>query len=98
VRNFFKNAVLKYPEYVAIASTPDFDIVYLRNGVSFRIGLSALPLEKSRAAAEKAFLEILDISKDSACILDVTVAIPDWLKPGAGGSATPLSFCTNAKQ
>lgn len=98
VRNFFKNAVLKYPEYVAVTSTPSFGIIYVRltKDTSFRIGLSALPLETSRAAAEKAFLEILDITKESACVLDVTVAIPDWLKPGAGGTATPLSFCTNA--
>ena len=59
----------------------------------FVITLSNSNVRKAREAAEKDFLEILGISKEQACQLHVSLAVPNSVNAKASGVDYNLSFC-----
>lgn len=76
-----------------LEQTPAFAIEYSGLDQSFVIGLNLPPFPATRQAAEAAFLQKLNISKQQACALKVVVSIPGWASDNATGIDYGLSFC-----
>ncbi len=63
----------------------------------FLITLLNSDLEKARTEAENDFLQKLNITKDQACTLKVTLNTPSFVNQKAAGTNYGLSFCPNGK-
>lgn len=70
-----------------------FTVGYSASDQSFFISLTQAPFDVARANAEAALLQKLNIPKERACSLKVTVGIPRWASESAIGTEYGLSWC-----
>lgn len=94
VHNFYPEAkkVLK-DQTAVIKSTDLYGLLYFAKTQAFLITLSDQDVMNARAQAEADFLTILQISKDQACALDVSLAVPYHVSDILFGKDYHLSFC-----
>jgi hypothetical protein len=76
-----------------IAENDNFTILYMPQWNNFLISITASPFNTNRQLAEQDFLDKLQLSKDQACKLAVTVSSPYFANPEVAGQIFPLSFC-----
>lgn len=94
VKNFYKNAEEITEEGdVVIADTSDYILMYFPKDQGFIIRLNNPDVGRARAAAENAFLVFLDVTKDQACNIRVSVTVPLAINATYGGKDYGLSFC-----
>jgi hypothetical protein len=100
VRNFYKDNPVIYGDVnVMLATGGDYHIQYERTQGQFFIGLLARTREQARSMrvrAEDALLEKLGISRQEACKLEVSVAVPGSWNLELAGVNYGLSFCPGA--
>lgn len=72
-------------------------MAYYPQGNAFIIAMMNADIETARQMAEKDFLEILGISKDDACKLNVSLTVPMSVNAEAAGGDYHLSFCPNGE-
>ncbi|NTU67078.1 MAG: hypothetical protein HGB08_04120 [Candidatus Moranbacteria bacterium] len=84
---------------LVLESNGNYDIMYFNysKGPSFLITLSSPDLESSRTAGESKLIDLLGISKDQACKLNVSLTVPQDVSSPAAGYDYGLSFCPNGK-
>ncbi len=70
-----------------------FTIGYTESDQSFFISLIQAPFDTARTNAETAFLQKINLPRERACALKVTVGIPRWASDDASGVNYGLSFC-----
>lgn len=78
---------------ILVEQKTEYEIVYLHDFNEFIITVHEKPFEEIRKQAEQAFLDKLGISKQEACALSVSEAIPFAVDPNLGGQKFKLSFC-----
>lgn len=93
VRNFYPLAIQTKEDAVLVSREFEFDIVYFRKAASFLLVIVEKPLAQVTQQAEQRLLEVLDISIQDACRLEL--AVEDATNPGAPTKVMPhaLSFC-----
>src|SRR3972149_4984703 len=67
--------------YYTIDKTPDYHIFYISSDELFFISITSYPFDEHRSVAELKLLEILAISKDAACKLNVDITTPAYANP-----------------
>ena len=72
----------------------EYVIQYTPSSDSFLIVINSSPFNEQRAKAENEFLDTLNISRQEACTLDVSITTPQWANPNETGTIHRLSFCT----
>ena len=96
IRNFYKTAVeIITPDVVVVAHAPSYTIEYFSRDHSFGIVLLQKPLAAARQEAETAMREALAISRQTACLLRVSLGVPYSVEPAVAGTNFGLSFCGN---
>ncbi|QQS44148.1 hypothetical protein IPM65_00900 [Candidatus Roizmanbacteria bacterium] len=76
-----------------LAETSNYQIVFYEKTQEFTISLIGTDFEKSRIAAENAFLVNLEIDRANACRLFVNEYVPNTVNNEHSGEILPLSFC-----
>ncbi len=76
-----------------VAETSTYQIVFYEKTQEFTISLTGTDFEKSRIAAENAFLVNLEIDRANACRLFVNEYVPNTVNNEHSGEILPLSFC-----
>jgi hypothetical protein len=72
-------------------------MAYYPKQQGFIIAIINSDLDKSRKFAEEDFLSILNITKDQACKLNVSMTVLSDISSLAGGGNYGLSFCPDGK-
>lgn len=94
VNNFYKEAVKILPNGdVVIADNGKYQMVYFKKGEYFMISVVNSPFEVVREEAEREFLDILGVDKQSVCQLPVNISTPQFANPDFAGETYSLSFC-----
>lgn len=95
VRNFYKTALGAEEQFVILKKNENYGINYdtYTSGFSIYIYISAAPLEANRLAAEKDFLDILDIDMIEACKLNIWEGVSPDADKNLSGVNMGLSFC-----
>lgn len=95
VKNIYKEARDRNIQGdVDFSSDSAYSLTYLPDYDQFLITILKNPFEENRTKAEDEFIEKLGITKDQACILNVTVSVPFSVDPERAGVKHPLSFCS----
>jgi hypothetical protein len=95
VKNFYKNAKeITAERDVIIADGADYILMYFPKDQSFIIRLNNPDVRNARAIAENALLAFLNITKEQACNIHVSVTIPLAVSSTYGGKDYGLSFCS----
>ena len=84
---------VKSSSYYTLAQTPDYHIFYFPPDELFFISITSYPFDEHRPVAELKLLEILAISRDEACKLNVDITTPAYANPDNAGEVFKLSFC-----
>lgn len=74
-----------------------YHIAFHPSPAGFSIVIIGTDIENARLAAEKDFIQTLNISKTDACKLAVSLAVPYNINRHAAGTNYGLSFCPNGK-
>jgi hypothetical protein len=88
------------PQDTLAQSTPDYDIVYFDFGAkdrSFLIDIKGVDITLARTKAEAVFLQLLNITRDQACSLNVSLRVSSNANDKLSGQEFGLSFCPNGK-
>jgi len=94
VRNFYLlNPVVVEGGSVVLKQTQNYSIVYDYLDSSFWLAISGIPFTTWQPVAEQDFLNILNISKDDACKLNVSSGVYYDQQNPLSGKSFPLSFC-----
>src|SRR3989338_10327274 len=92
VKNFYKVALKSNKSGdLLLAQTADHLIVYIPKDSYFLISILNTNFDVAREVAELRLIEILDIDKEGACRLKVTVTTPVRINPSLNGPILPLS-------
>lgn len=92
--NPLENPIKKTKQGDAVfAMETTYQLVFLPTFNEFLITITTPLFASGRKEAEEAFLEKLDISKEDACLLKVTIGTPAAINPSEAGKSYPLSFC-----
>jgi len=78
---------------VLFKDTGQYHLIYFSGEDEFLISILSSPFENVRSEAEKAFLDILKIDEETACLLKVRISSPIKINPELKGNFLPLSFC-----
>jgi hypothetical protein len=78
-------------------SSPYYHMEYYPKQQGFIIAIINQDIQKSREVAESDFMAILNINKDQACQLNVSLTVPPSINQKASGGNYGLSFCPNGK-
>lgn len=78
-------------------NSPYYHMEYYPKQQGFLIAITNQDIQKSREMAESDFMTILNISKDQACQLNVSLTVPPSIDKKASGGNYGLSFCPNGK-
>ena len=100
VKDFYKNPqtqVFDAENDAVVKDDPNFKIVYYSMTHSFVITLLGDDLQTDRDAAEQYFLAALNITKDQACQLSVSLGTIISVSANAAGIEFGLSFCPNGQ-
>ncbi|MCX6761686.1 MAG: hypothetical protein NTY33_02475 [Candidatus Moranbacteria bacterium] len=98
------NNIYKLPGVILL----DFDGVNFKNSQyyhmeyypkqqGFIIAILDPAIQKAREIAESDFLEVLNITQDQACKLNISLTVPPSVNGRASGGNYGLSFCPNGK-
>lgn len=79
--------------YKVITKTQQYEIVYEETTDRFIIITRVIDFTTARAAAETAFLSLVDNKREIACALNVQIQLPLGSNPQL--VYIPLSFCSN---
>ncbi len=88
------------PQDTLAQSTSDYDIVYFDFGTkdrSFLIDIKGADITSARIKAEAAFLQLLNITQNQACSLNVSLRVSSFANDNLAGQEFGLSFCPNGK-
>lgn len=93
--NDFKQTAARTTEDgdTVIAENSSYQIVFYEQTQEFTISLTGTDFEKSRLAAENAFLVNLGVDRPNACRLFVNEYVPNTVNNEHSGEILPLSFC-----
>ena len=78
-----------------IANTKDYHIFYLSADELFVISITSYPFDQHRPVAENVLLDVLVITREEACGLNVDITTPSFANPDKSGEIYDLSFCSN---
>ena len=84
-------------EDVTLREEKTYTILFYAKDQSFFIGLKDKDLVTARKEGEAALLDTLDISKEDACKLRVSLTVPFSVSENAAGVDYGLSFCPNGR-
>ncbi len=84
-------------EYIIKEDTSGYSISYFPQNQGFIIAISSPEIQKVRETAEADFLNILGVSKEKACLLNVDLGAIYSANAEAAGKNYGLSFCPNGK-
>ena len=94
VRNFYTlGEETEEASSIVVRSGPTYSIIYDTLLSSFWIALQPESFETERGQAEQEFLNTLEISREDACKLDVSVGVFYTSGDSRSGRNYPLSFC-----
>jgi hypothetical protein len=96
VKDFYQSPYTKIFDEQKDAVIKDginYTITYYTQDQSFFISLTGGDFHIARSAAEDGFLKKLDISKEDACRLYVSLTVPFFASQKASGEDYHLSFC-----
>ncbi len=93
IRNIFQNPLEQTKDVLVIAQKLEYKIVYFKADETFLISLERSPLKQSQSLAESEFLTTLQITKEQACNLNVTVSVSKEADLQKAGQNFALSFC-----
>lgn len=79
--------------YEILAETAEYQIIHDEPTDSFQIVIYQKPFLQNKAKAERAFFELLDISEEEACRLDVVVTTPAFVDLDYSGQSFLLNYC-----
>lgn len=98
INNFYNNAqqISVDRTSILIEQTNTYNITYYAPDSSFNILISTTPVTTVQAQAEAAFLQVLGISKNDACKLNVTIGVPESVDPNYANENIGLSFCSGS--
>src|SRR3989344_3290850 len=99
VRNFYKDNPPMYGSNVMLRDTSEYHIEYVRDNGQFLIALLAYTSEEAATARKKAeadLLQLLSVSRDTICSLDIWVSVPASYSETLAGTDYGLSFCPGA--
>jgi hypothetical protein len=100
VTNFYQNPQIEIfdkDKDAIIKNDPNYQIMYYGKYQSFFISLLGGNLHAARKISEREFLKILNITKNQACKLPVSVSVPHFVNHNASGTDYGLSFCPDGK-
>ncbi len=93
VKDFTAHPVQQVQDTQLIERTDQFSIMYYPKEQAFNITVTGSQIRQARAAAESEFLRMLDIDKNQACQLRVSLMVPYAVAPDLAGRNYALSFC-----
>lgn len=94
VNNFYKIKINTNPRGDTLFSQNiDYQIIYFSGEEQFLISIMGSPFEEKRALAESNFIQVLGISQEDACKLNVIINTPLFANPDESGVNYKLSFC-----
>lgn len=94
VKNPYKNAVESLPQGgVAFKVSADYYMAYYPEDQGFIITLADPDLKTALQKAGGDFLKSLDINREQACLLKVSVTVPFSVSEKFAGGIYSLSFC-----
>jgi len=94
VKNVYKDRIIVTTDgNTVFYHTDAFEFVFLPEYEKFMITISQPPAQENITASEQAFLDYFEINTETACKLNVDVAIPYYVDDKLGGQNYPLSFC-----
>ena len=94
VKNVFDTPVSKTETNdMVLFENSKYQIVYIAVSNSFIISITASPFESIKKEAESRFLNLLDVNKEGACKINVSITTPRFANPDNAGIVYPLSFC-----
>lgn len=79
---------------VVFYQSPQYELAFLPDYEKFMIYIKEPPADQNIQAAEQQLLQSLEIGANTACELDVEVAVPNYVDTSIGGKNYPLSFCS----
>jgi len=82
---------------VSFADNSDYYIAYYPQNQGFLIVINDSDINAGRQKAEDAFLQALNVSKNQACNLQVSLGVSNDVSPTASGRDYGLSFCPNGR-
>ena len=82
---------------IEFENNEDFYMAYYPQNQGFVIVIQNIDIESARKKAEDRFLEVLEITKNQACSLDVSMTVPMDISEMVSGGEYGLSFCSNGK-
>lgn len=95
MKNFYTFAENIKPDgEVVITQNDNYRIIYTPQREYFLISILSSPFEEIRNEAETVFLQLLGITQDQACHLNLSITTPRFVDPEFAGKSHPLSFCT----
>lgn len=98
VNNLYSDPVYKLPDgTVTFIETSDYTMAFFPKDKSFTIAILSSDLTATRNKAENDFLQTLNITKDQACELTVTLGVPYKISAENSGLNFGLSFCPDGK-
>ncbi len=83
----------KYESLIYEDPNKNFQIIFISKEKQYQIFINNSPFDTYRTQAENAFLSLLNISKEEACKLKVTIGTPYFVNPNEAGQIYSLSFC-----
>lgn len=81
------------PSYYTIAQSSDYHIFFMPADELFFISITSYPFDEHRGIAEQKLLEVLAITEEDACKLNVDITTPAYANPDKAGEVFKLSFC-----
>lgn len=94
INNIYKTPVKETPQFDAlIVNNEKYQIVYLQKFSKFLITIYDSDFDKTKAIAEKDFLDKLGIDQAAACKLTVEINTIQSVNKELAGKIFPLSFC-----
>lgn len=83
---------------VLVVDDPSYHIVYFPFRKTFLINILSSPFEDARIKTEEKFLQILGITREDACRLNVEIGTPRFANEDLAGQTFRLSFCENVTE
>lgn len=81
------------PNDGVIFQNASLEIVSFKQGKEFVISILGSPFATVREQAEEKFLEVLGLTREEACQLEVSLRTPRFANPDYAWQSYPLSFC-----
>ena len=93
IRNFYMDAAEKMPGYVVIKETPYYRLIFYEVDSSFLVSITNSNVPTARAVAELELPDILGITQQQICRLNIYVGVSFQVSEKYGGKTYTLNFC-----